>query len=214
MIPDRSSSRPTTWFTADLHLGHANIIRYCQRPFFNEEETQKAQEDPRGKWRVSAETVARHDDFLLQQINTLVHNDDVLWILGDFCWGDFSAAQSYRERIACQTVNLVWGNHDHRSIAPLFQKTMEQGMVRIERQEIWLNHYPMRSWHKRFHGSFHLYGHVHGRFSQEDAACPWMLTKDMGVDACSFQPVSFQQIQEEMAQRIPAFLERKAQGIE
>jgi len=21
------------WFTADFHLGHANIIRYCARPF-------------------------------------------------------------------------------------------------------------------------------------------------------------------------------------
>jgi hypothetical protein len=23
----------TTWFTADLHLGHRNIISYCDRPF-------------------------------------------------------------------------------------------------------------------------------------------------------------------------------------
>jgi len=23
----------TRWFTADLHLGHANIIRYCDRPY-------------------------------------------------------------------------------------------------------------------------------------------------------------------------------------
>lgn len=23
----------TTWFTADLHLGHRNIATYCARPF-------------------------------------------------------------------------------------------------------------------------------------------------------------------------------------
>ena len=26
-----------------------------------------------------------------------------------------------------------------------------------------LCHYPMLSWNRRVHGSFHLYGHVHGR---------------------------------------------------
>lgn len=23
----------STWFSADLHLGHANIIEYCDRPY-------------------------------------------------------------------------------------------------------------------------------------------------------------------------------------
>ena len=28
----------TVWFTADTHFGHANIIRYCGRPFETKEE--------------------------------------------------------------------------------------------------------------------------------------------------------------------------------
>ena len=31
----------TVWFTADLHLGHGNIIRYCKRPFLSEAELEK-----------------------------------------------------------------------------------------------------------------------------------------------------------------------------
>lgn len=28
----------TYWYTADLHIGHTNIIRYCNRPFSSVEE--------------------------------------------------------------------------------------------------------------------------------------------------------------------------------
>ncbi len=201
----------TVWFTADLHLGHGNIIKYCLRPHLSAEERRLAQRDARGHWRVSDETVERHDTALLDAINGMVDKGDTLWILGDFCRGGFDEARGYRDRILCQHVHLVWGNHDHRSIRPLFGQAIEQGMVHAEGQEIWLNHYPMRSWNKSFHGSWHLYGHVHGRLAAEDAARPHMLTRDVGVDACDFQPVSFAALRTYMAPRVEAFRQRQAQ---
>ena len=111
----------------------------------SESEQQQAIESPRGDWRVSDETVERHDQMLMDNINAVVAASDTLWILGDFCWGDFAAAKGFRDRIKCRNVNLVWGNHDKREIEPLFGKTIEQGVVRWEGQKIWLNHYPMRS---------------------------------------------------------------------
>jgi calcineurin-like phosphoesterase family protein len=33
---------PNTWLTADFHLGHANIIRYCSRPFATVDEMDQA----------------------------------------------------------------------------------------------------------------------------------------------------------------------------
>ena len=77
----------SVWFTADLHLGHGNIIKYCLRPFLSAEERQRAVRDPRGKWRVAEETVARHDAALLDAVNSHVAEADTLWVLGDFCWG-------------------------------------------------------------------------------------------------------------------------------
>jgi calcineurin-like phosphoesterase family protein len=201
------------WFTADLHLGHGNIIKYCHRPFLSKAERERAAEDPRGKWRVSDRTIQRHDDALLDAINAVVQPRDTLWVLGDFCWGDLETAREYMGRIRCPNVNLVWGNHDDRSVRPLFGKVIEQGMINVEGQQIWLNHYPMRSWDKRFHGSWHVYAHVHGRLVREDEEKPWLLAKDVGVDACDYHPVSFEMLRAYMGPRVEAFRQRKQQLI-
>lgn len=201
---------PRVWFTADTHFGHANIIKYSQRPFLNDEEQQWLAEDPRGAWRVSRESTQRHDDALIEAINKNVEEDDTLWVLGDFCWGKFREAKQYRERIRCKRVNLVWGNHDDRTVGEAFSKTMEQGMIRVQGQRIWLNHYPMRSWDGRFHGSWHLYGHVHGRLTEEDRERPVFLTRDVGVDVCDYAPISFEQLQTYMAPRQVVFEREKA----
>ena len=202
----------TTWFTADTHFGHANIIKYCARPFLTPQERERALTDARGKWRVSDDTVRRHDDGLLDAINARVEVDDILWILGDYCWGRLDEAARYRERIACRNVHLVWGNHDHRSIEPVFSSCIEQGMLTIEGQHIWLNHYPMRSWDGRFHGRWQLYGHVHGRLVAQDESNLAMLTRDVGVDACDYRPLSFDDLSRYMHPRIEVFDAVKASG--
>ena len=201
------------WFTADTHFGHANIIRYCNRPFFNSDEERLASEDPRGNWRLSKETIQRHDQGILEAINSRVQQDDILWILGDFCWGKLEEASHFRNRIVCRDVRLVWGNHDHRSISDVFQRTIEQGMVKVGGQKIWLNHYPMRYWDKSFHGSWHLYGHVHNGLYEEDMKESWRLAKDVGVDACGYLPICVDQLAEYMRPREALFEERKLAGL-
>ena len=190
------------WFTADLHLGHGTFIKLWQRPFLTNEEMERARRDARDQWRPSEETISRHDNALIDSINSRVGVEDILWVLGDFCKGRLEQAIPYRDRIRCQQVHLVWGNHDNRSIRPLFGEAIEQGMVQVEGQDIWLNHYPMRSWNRSFYGSWHLYGHVHGRFSAEDTRNNWMLTKDVGVDSCDYRPWSFEDLRSYMSPRI------------
>jgi calcineurin-like phosphoesterase family protein len=198
------------WFTADTHFGHGNIIKYCQRPFMTAEEFAATRGDPRSKLRLSDATVRQHDNALLDAINTRVAPDDILWVVGDFCWGGRVEAVKYRERIRCRNVFLVWGNHDRPDIACAFADCIDQGMIEVEGQEIWLNHYPMRSWNKAFHGSWHLYGHVHGRLQKEDALRPGMLVKDVGVDACDYRPWSFDELRAYMAPRVEVFNRNKA----
>ena len=202
------------WFTADTHFGHGNIIKYCQRPFLSPEEFAATRDDPRAKLRISDATVRRHDNELLDAINSRVQPDDMFWILGDFCWGGRVEATRYRGRIRCRNVFLVWGNHDRPDIAGAFTDCIDQGMIEVGGQEIWLNHYPMRSWNKAFHGSWHLYGHVHGRLEREDAQKPGMLVKDVGVDACDYRPWSFDDLRAYMAPRMEAFERNKSRFLD
>ena len=53
----------TTWFTADLHLGHRNIIGYCNRPFHD---------------------VESMNDALIENWNNAVGQDDTVWVVRDF----------------------------------------------------------------------------------------------------------------------------------
>ena len=56
---------PNTWFIADFHLGHSNIIRYCGRPFVSVEEMDQA---------------------ILERLNASVKPSDTLYFLGTFAW--------------------------------------------------------------------------------------------------------------------------------
>lgn len=195
-------------------FGHGNILKHSRRlPFLspNEVAILNAGGPAVRDLRVSQESIDRHDTALIDNINAVVGQNDTFWILGDFSMGgSYEVARRYRDRIVCRNVNLVWGNHDKRVIRPLFGIVLEQGMVRVGDQDIWLNHYPMRSWDKSFHGSWHLYGHVHGRMKHLDDADPYALTKDAGVDANDYKPFSMAELRTYMAPRMAKFYERKA----
>jgi hypothetical protein len=51
------------WFTADLHLGHGNIVKYCNRPFLSEAELERVESEGRRGWRVSDESVSGVESF-------------------------------------------------------------------------------------------------------------------------------------------------------
>jgi hypothetical protein len=81
----------------------------------------------------------------------------------------FKAARDLRDRINCDNLYLIFGNHDdYKALRPLFVEIYDQYMFNINNQSIVCNHYPMRSWEKSHHGSWQLYGHVHNQLWAED----------------------------------------------
>lgn len=80
----------TTWFTADLHLGHRNIIDYCSRPFPD---------------------VDAMNDALIERWNDTVAEDDRVWVVGDFALGKITDTLPLVEALHGRKI-LVAGNHD------------------------------------------------------------------------------------------------------
>ena len=165
-------------FVADPHLDHGNIIKYCKRPFLNPTEQGLMEMIdkrlvPQRELRISQESVKLMTDTILDSINATVQRDDTLVIGGDFCWTTREnrgrRARELRDRINCQNVYLIWGNHDDRkALQPLFKGCFDQYMFKVDGQHIFMSHYPSRSWDMVQHGSWMLYGHVHNNLWHED----------------------------------------------
>lgn len=166
------------YFSADWHLGHGNIIKFCDRPFMSDEEKVMADLVKRGtipskEFRISHETVQTMNQTILDNTNAVVQKDDTLVILGDFCslpkTGRESVIADYRKRINCRNVILIYGNHDARlECKNVFDKCYDQYLFNVDGQHVFCSHYPSRSWDRAFYGAYMLYGHVHDMYRNED----------------------------------------------
>lgn len=160
------------WFTSDFHIGHFNIIRYCNRPFADTREMNAA---------------------ILERVNASVKQDDVLYFLGDFCMGGPKAVAFYRDQIACKTIHFIDGNHDRtaRKVQHVFTSWSSLSEIKVGKQGIVLCHYAMKVWPHHSRGTWQLYGHSHGNLPDD----PLSLSMDVGVDSHDFKPWHFDEIQ-------------------
>lgn len=126
------------WFTADEHYLHANIIKYCNRPFANVEE-------------MNAEIIKRH--------NSIVQINDVTIHAGDFCWKKLHAKNFIKQLNG----NHIFLRGSHDRWLPNNAKYLWEN--RIENQFIVVCHYAMRVWPRSHYNSWQLYGHSHGRLN-------------------------------------------------
>ena len=168
------------WFTADLHIGHKNVIDYCRRPFV---------------------TVDEMNEVIMDNILEFVGRGDILYILGDsgYSSGKIEALLKFLIMQGVQ-VHYIWGNHDDsskikRAINDNCVWTGDLKYITIEEQKIMLSHYCMRTWRSSVHGAWNLYGHSHGDL--EDIG----LQYDVGVDNNGYFPVSWDELKVIMANK-------------
>lgn len=121
------------YYISDLHYGHENIIKICNRPFNTVEEMNKS---------------------IVDVINNTCGEEDILYHIGDISmkkkWYEELASQ-----LKCKLV-CINGNHDKRFVQG--EDILE---ITEHKKLVVLCHYPMYSWNKAHYGSIHLYGHTH-----------------------------------------------------
>ena len=113
----------TTWFTADLHFGHANIIDYSGRPF--------------------ADATAMNQA-LIERWNDSIHPDDTVWVLGDVALGRIDETLALvgvlngRKLLLAGNHDRCWAGHGRRAegwtdryLATGFAE-VHQGQMKIE----------------------------------------------------------------------------------
>ena len=129
------------FYISDTHFGHANIIRYDNRPF---------------------STIAEMDKTLIDNWNKVVSTEDTVYILGDFSWyGEFDTRDVITKLNGRKV--LIKGNHDKETVKSYyyFDKIVDYLEVHDNGTKVIMSHYPMPFWNGQFRDSVHLYGHVH-----------------------------------------------------
>jgi calcineurin-like phosphoesterase family protein len=148
------------WIISDTHYGHKNICRGVT-----------AWRLPDGSIPISQtrdfKTIEQMNESIVNNINSVVGQDDVLIHLGDWSFGGFENVKIFRDRIVCKEIHLILGNHDHHiennrgDCQELFTSVNHYTKLMYKFETFVLMHYPMSSWDGLNKGHSHLHGHVH-----------------------------------------------------
>ena len=176
----------TTWFTSDIHFGHANIIQYSGRPFRDVDHMNQA---------------------LIERWNALVQPADTVWVLGDVAMGRIVDTLPLVSRLAGRKL-LLAGNHDRcwsghgPRAAEWIERYEDVGFEEIHQGSIELSvgghdvlacHFPYRGDSQdedRYpearpvdKGRWLVHGHVHEQWRQHDRMI------NVGCDAWACRPI-------------------------
>lgn len=159
------------YFIADTHFNHANIIKYCNRPFNNTIEM---------------------NEYIIQKWNSIVKNDDKVYHLGDVGFGSVEDVKNLIGRLNGTKI-LLRGNHDFKIGVNTWK---EIGFTEIYKKKIvlgnlLLTHVPTEEVGEK---QINIFGHIHDkpldeRFEKKNHIC-------VSCDVIDYTPVSVEKISE------------------
>ena len=150
------------WVIRDTHFYHSKILGYCQRPF---------------------ETVEEMNEVLIKNWNSVINEDDIVYILGDFCFGNKEMLREIVSQLKGRKI-LILGNHDRLTKGAYLDvgfETVTKNPMIVDEDFI-LSHHPLQGDLGRF---YNIHGHKH-KLPSEAQFSPKHF--DIGVDDHNFFP--------------------------
>lgn len=125
---------------SDTHFNHSNIIKYCNRPFYD---------------------VFEMNEIMVKNWNAVVKEEDIVYHLGDVYLGDPFILSRLRGR-----KRLILGNHDNGKDQNL-QKTFQKILMWRQFPEfgLLLTHVPVHPSTLSKKWPVNVHGHIHNRES-------------------------------------------------
>jgi len=153
-----------TWFTADTHFGHSNIIKYCKRPFRN---------------------VDVMDAVLVNNWNSRIKPHDIVIFLGDFAYKDKKKVTEYLEALHGH-ITFIKGNHDNNNS---LETRIIDLVVEMNGKKFYCVHDPANC---NLRYKYNLVGHVHDKWKIKRKQKTILI--NVGVDVWNFAPVNISEI--------------------
>ena len=205
MDSDLRLNRRHISFTSDWHIGHANCIKFDERPF---------------------DDLSHMHEILIIRYNACVPENGICYFLGDM-GNRPEEIRKVMSRLNGTKV-LIIGNHD-KGVNTMyncgFDVVLFSASLMIDKERVTMSHCPLmgvfredtskmkkhdpdnpENWHgehRRKHqncslldeGHFHLHGHIHSRKNKKQSKKILGKQYDVGVTANKYAPVSMSQIE-------------------
>lgn len=140
-----------TFFISDTHFSHKSILNFEARPYSSIEEM---------------------DEAMIQNWNSTVRDDSVIYHLGDFCLSNQERHIEIIKQLKGK-IMLIKGNHDYsntmKKLRPYLHGYYEVGhYLKFNKRQFWLTHFPMEIGlrPRKFSVSGHIHSHPNKHINQ------------------------------------------------
>ena len=133
------------FFISDLHLGHANCIKFDGRPW---------------------DTIEEMDMEIIHRWNRKVRQEDHVYVIGDFAYKNRTPVADYVKQLH-GFIHLIRGNHDKRSeeYEGCFREVVDYKDMAVEANgvkcRVVMSHYFIPFYDGHRNNAFMLHGHTH-----------------------------------------------------